>query len=243
MTSCGTCHWCQHLRTNLCTAYSTLGLQRPGGLAEYAVAPADICLEVGSAGLGPGYAALTQPMSIAVHVSKRGRIEAGETALVVGAGGIGSFLTYALCQMGVEVHVTDLDEDRLAIARRLGASETAEPPDVVFEVTGTSSGLRHALDSAAAGTRVVLVGLQDAPAEVDLRGVSLREIELIGTNAHVFSADFAEAVRLLASRDEGWSDVAPEPISLDDLVEKGLVPMIEGRPAAIKTLIDPQSSR
>ncbi len=241
--SCGVCRWCEKGRTNLCATYSTLGLQRPGGLAEYAVVPAGISLEVGSFGLDPVYAALTQPMSIAVHVMRRGRVEPGETALVIGAGGIGSFLTYALSQMGVATQVVDINDERLAVARNLGAVDAVEYPDVVFEVTGNPAGLQQAVEAAGRGARIVLVGLQGSPSEVDLRQVSIQENELIGTNAHVFASDFADAALLLASRAEGWSDVAPMVIPLDDLVELGLVPMIEGRPVAIKTLIDPQSSQ
>jgi hypothetical protein len=88
---------------------------------------------------------------------------------------------------------------------------------------------------------VVLVGLQDGPTPVELRPISLGEIELIGTNAHVFGTDFPEAVRLLGGRAEGWSDVAPYAIPLGDLVEEGLLPLVEGRATSIKTLIDPKA--
>ena len=113
------------------------------------------------------------------------------------------------------------------------------PQDLVFEVTGTGPGLDLAMASAVPGTRVVLIGLQDGPARIEPRQLSLGEMELIGTNAHVFSSDFADAVRLLASRASGWSDIAPIAFPLEDLVEKGLAPMAEGRAEAIKTLIDP----
>jgi (R,R)-butanediol dehydrogenase/meso-butanediol dehydrogenase/diacetyl reductase len=183
-------------------------------------------------------------MSIAVHSARRGRAEPGETALVIGAGGIGAFLTYVLSQSDVKTTVVDLDEQRLAVARSLGADTAGRsadpgPHDLVFEVTGTPPGLELALSSAAPGTRVMLIGLQDGPASIEPRQLSLGEIELIGTNAHVFSDDFAQAAGLLASRSEGWSDIAPFALPLHDLVEKGLVPMTEGRPPAIKTLIDP----
>jgi (R,R)-butanediol dehydrogenase/meso-butanediol dehydrogenase/diacetyl reductase len=251
--SCGRCHRCRRGSTNLCSDYTTLGLQLPGGLAQYVVAPADVCLEVGSLGLSPDFAALAQPMAIAVHGMRRGSIRRGEAAMVVGAGGIGAFITYALAETGATTHVFDLDDERLEIARRLGATSVSHPDsigapplsepgtmaDVVYEVTGTPPGLELALGLAGPGTRVVLVGLQGAPVPVELRDISLREIELIGTNAHVFAADFAEAARLLASRPEGWSDVAPTALPLDDLVDAGLQPMNEGRPVSIKTLIDP----
>lgn len=243
-------------RPNLAASYATVGLQRHGGLAQYVAVPAEACLDVGSYGLGDDTAALAQPMAIAVHAFHRGRPQAGEAALVIGAGGIGAFLVYAASQFGLRVAVADISDERLEIASALGAGEllgSAEIPDpkqairdrgldisIVYEVTGTDPGLRSALLVAARlGARVVLVGLHGQPREIDLRWITLREIELIGTNAHVCSSDLPEAARLLALRAEGWSDVAPTAFPLDMVVEEGILPIVERRPTRVKTLIDP----
>jgi (R,R)-butanediol dehydrogenase / meso-butanediol dehydrogenase / diacetyl reductase len=243
--SCGECPPCRRGASNHCLTYMTHGLQLPGALAQYVAVPAGICLEVGSLGINPDFAALAQPMSIAVHAMRRGRVRPGEEVVVIGAGGIGVFLTHALAQAGAPPVVVDLDGSRLEIARRLGAKATSLPdrletagPSVVYEVTGTASGLEMALSMAGDGTRVVVVGLQDIVTSMDTRRISLREIELIGTNSHDFAADFAEATRLLSTR-ASWSDVAPLAIPLDELVEEGLRPMVEGRVSRVKTLIDP----
>ncbi|HEU4895520.1 MAG TPA: alcohol dehydrogenase catalytic domain-containing protein, partial [Acidimicrobiia bacterium] len=245
--SCGECDRCRQGTTNHCETYLTHGLQLPGGLASYVSVPARICLEVGSLGISPDFAALAQPMSIAVHAMRRGRARPGEEVTVIGAGGIGAFLTHALAESGAPPVVVDLDESRLEIARRLGAKATSPPHEyenhgaaVVYEVTGTAVGLDMAISVADDGTRVVVVGLQDGLTSTDMRRVSLREIELIGTNSHVFTTDFPEATRLLSTR-RSWSDVAPVAIPLEGLVEDGLRPMVEGRVTRIKTLIDPSA--
>lgn len=243
--SCGECTPCRRGASNHCLTYLTHGLQLPGALAQYVAVPASICLEVGSLGITPDFAALAQPMSIAVHAMRRGRVRSGEDVVVIGAGGIGVFLTHALAQSGAPPVVVDLDASRLEIARRLGAKATSLPgsfettgPAVVYEVTGTSAGLDMAVSMAGDGTRVVVVGLQDSLMSMDMRRISLREIELIGTNSHEFAADFAEATRLLSTR-ASWSDVAPVAVPLDGLVGEGLRPMVDGRVSRIKTLIDP----
>ena len=249
--SCGRCPPCRDGVTNRCLRYATVGLQLPGALAEFVAVPGEVCLEVGSIGLSPDVAALAQPMSIAVHAARRGRARPGESALVIGAGGIGAFLIYVLASAGIEVLAVELDPGRREIAAALGATAVGLPdtvrdresPSVIYEVTGTPQGLMLALDAAAAGSRVVLVGLQDGPTPIELRPISLGEVELIGTNAHVFAIDFPEAVRLLASRAQGWSDIAPFAIPLDGLVEQGLLPMVEGRTTSIKVLIDPGVDR
>ena len=246
-------------RPNLARSYVTVGLQRNGGLAQFVVVPAETCIDVSQTGLTDDAAALAQPMAIAVHSLRRGRPVTGETAVVIGAGGIGVFLIYAAAQLGLRVVVVDLSRDRLEIASRLGADVTIEidgaedlasvlargeiDASVIYEVTGTEVGLASALDAAAAtGGRVVLTGLQERPRDIDLRRVTLREVELIGTNAHVCGVDLPEAVRLLACRVGGWGDVAPTAFPLADLVKEGLAPIAMRQADRIKTLIDPWAS-
>ena len=71
--------------------------------------------------------------------------------------------------------------------------------------------------------------------------VTLDELELIGTVAHVARVDFPEALRLLALREQGWADVAPEVLPLELVVEQGIRPLAEGTSTRVKTLIDPHA--
>jgi (R,R)-butanediol dehydrogenase / meso-butanediol dehydrogenase / diacetyl reductase len=255
--SCGRCRPCRAGRTQLCTTYATIGFHQDGGLAEYCLAPADICFDADAYGLTADAAALAQPMAIAVHAARRGRVADGEVAVVIGAGGIGCFLTYAAVQWGARVIVSDLDEERLRIASALGAErvvaagrgESLEEalaaaglePDVIFEVSGSATALEQAIALAPRGGRVVAVGVQKTPPALDMRRVTLDELELIGTVAHIARDDFPEALRLIAARAEGWSDAAPEVLPLELLVDDGIRPMVEGRSTRIKTLIDPRA--
>ena len=93
--SCGTCRACAAGRTNLCEHYWTVGLQRDGALAEFTAVPAAACVNLTERALASDVAAMAQPMSIAVHATARGRLSRGETAVVVGTGGIGAFVVYA----------------------------------------------------------------------------------------------------------------------------------------------------
>jgi (R,R)-butanediol dehydrogenase/meso-butanediol dehydrogenase/diacetyl reductase len=253
--SCGECFQCHAGRTNLCLQYSTIGLQRNGALAQFCVVPAATCLDVSAYGLDEETAALAQPMAIAVHSMRRGRISPGEDAVVIGAGGIGAFLIYAAAEAGARVTVVDLAPDRLELARHLGAAETISPTDgvplgnalaelevqpmVVYEVTGGKAPFYEAIEAIMPGGRLVFVGLQADTRELDARRLTLTEIEFIGTNAHVCSADLPEALRLLAARGTPWNDVAPIMLPLDELVPDGIRPMAEGRATRVKTLIDP----
>ena len=252
---CGTCRFCRGGRVNLCSRYWTAGLHGNGGLAQRCAVPAMSCHPVAPYGLGEDAAALAQPMAIAVHAVGRGRLAAGERALIIGAGGVGAFATWVAAQAGADVTVCDLDPARLAVARALGAGRAVaatrdaplasllrealpEPPDVVYEITGSEQGIAAAFAVVAKGGRVVAVGLQHRPYPLELRQLTLIELELIGTNAMVAPSDLPEALRLLAARGD-WSDVAPVALSLDRLVPDGLAPLAEGRAGRIKTLVDP----
>jgi len=251
--SCGECRQCRRGRTNLCIDYRTAGLQNHGGLAEYVVVPESVLLDVSDSPLGFDTLGLAQPMSIAVHAVRRSGATPHDTVVVVGAGGIGAFLTVAVAAIADRVVVVDLDPDRLALARRLGADDVIDArdgeldtslaalgvhPDVLFEVSGSAAGWRSVLGAARPGSTIVPVGIQRDAVSVPLAQWTVREFTVVGTNAHVFAADLPEAVRLLESRG-GWSDVAPLVVPLDQAIAEGIEPLRSGTAARIKTLVDP----
>jgi (R,R)-butanediol dehydrogenase/meso-butanediol dehydrogenase/diacetyl reductase len=253
--SCGDCFQCRAGRTNLCTRYWTVGLHRDGALAQFCAVPAATCIDVSPYGLDEETAALAQPMAIAVHSMRRGRLEPGQDAVVIGAGGIGAFLAYAAAQLGARVTVVDLSPERLDLARALGAAELIRPEPgmplrdalsdrginhpVVYEASGSPHALGEAIGALPQGARLVVIGLQPQPVAVDLRRLTLDEVEFIGTNAHAVAIDLPEALRLVAARRSAWVDVAPIVLPLDQLASGALEPMAVGTSAAVKTLIDP----
>jgi (R,R)-butanediol dehydrogenase/meso-butanediol dehydrogenase/diacetyl reductase len=152
------------------------------------------------------------------------------------------------------VTVIEMDAARREIAISLGAIAALPPPvptalravlgsdhgpELVYEVTGTRAGLTLALASLGRGVRLVVVGLQREPAELDFRQLTLSEVQLVGTNALVAATDLPEALRLLGRRSGSWADVAPTALALDDLVDGGLRPLAQGQSARVKTLVDP----
>jgi threonine dehydrogenase-like Zn-dependent dehydrogenase len=251
--SCGQCGPCRKGRTNLCRSYETLGFHRPGGLAGYVVAPASIVFDATASGLPLDTLGLAQPMAIAVHAVRRSGLAAGQDAVIVGVGGIGAFLTYAAAATGARVLVADLNDDRLELARALGAQEAVKAGsvplvdaiaergmdvDVFFEVSGSAPGLHSVLDAARPGATIVPIGIQRGEPALPLGSWTLREYTIVGSVAHVYRDDIPEAVRLLAARDD-WSDIASEILPLDDLTERALQPLLGGGRTQIKSLIDP----
>lgn len=251
--SCGTCKQCRRGRTNLCRTYRTAGLQVDGGLAGFVTVPVGTLLDVTASGLATDTLGLAQPMSIAVHVVRRSGLRAADDAVVVGIGGIGSFIAYAAAATGARVIAVDRSPQRLELARSLGAAEGIlggvgslgdelrardVEPDVFFEVSGSAAGLEQVLGAALPGAVIVPVGVQKEPLSVQLSAWTLREYSVIGSVAHVIADDLPEAVRLLGLRPD-WSDIARTVIPLDRLLDDGLRPLLQGGATQIKTLVDP----
>lgn len=253
--SCGHCRWCLLGRTNLCAEYRTLGLQVNGGLAEYVTSPAAICRLVPD-GCGDDAAAMTQPLAVALHALSRVGIADGAAVAVIGTGGIGSFIVAGAARRaaGGRVVAIDIDDERLATSRALGATEVANPGerkleellleltdgvgfDVVIEASGAPHAPAAAIAAARRGGRVLLVGLHGAPRELALTPMILREVDVYTTVAHVCDTDIPAALELLASSDIAAVTKGPT-IPLDALVEDGLRPLSERR-ASGKILVAP----
>ena len=242
--SCGECDWCRAGRTNLCAHYRTIGLHIDGGLAQYVSSPARICLAVPGA-LSDDAAAIAQPLAVALHAVRRSGLRRGQSCAVIGVGGIGAFIVAAAAVAGASPLIAlDIDEDRLATARTLGASAVidargqaldalilggtgGEGADVVIEASGTAEAPGAATRAARRGGRVLIVGLQAAPREVDLLSLTVREVEITTTLAHVCDVDLPEALELLA-RTELAAAVTDRVIGLDDLVAHGIEPLAGG---------------
>lgn len=255
--ACGTCEWCASGRTNLCATYQTLGLHRDGGLAELVLSPASICQDV-PVGLDDIGAAMAQPLAVALHAARRGRVGPGRSAVVIGAGGIGTFIVAAAASLGADpVIAIDVADARLATAAKLGATMTVngghedaagavreatgqQGAHVVIEASGAPASPAAALEMVRRGGDVVIVGLQPAAARLDLFSVSVREVDVHGTLAHVCGEDLAQALTLLTTTQLAATALGGV-IPITDLVEGGLRPLAD-RTAKGKIVVDVQGS-
>jgi threonine dehydrogenase-like Zn-dependent dehydrogenase len=242
--SCGACDWCRAGRTNLCAAYRTLGLHVDGGLAEIVRTPASICRGVPEA-VSDEAAAMAQPLAVALHAVRRAGVARGESCAVIGVGGIGAFIVAGAAARGAAPLIAvDLAEHRLETARRLGAhiavdarevdlteailqATDGEGAHVVIEASGAPHAPAAALAAARRGGRVLLVGLQSQPREIDLFAFAVREVDVFTTLAHVCDVDLPEALALLDAQPVA-ALVLDRVIGLDDLVADGIRPLAEG---------------
>jgi threonine dehydrogenase-like Zn-dependent dehydrogenase len=252
--SCGSCAWCRAGRTNLCARYVTLGLHVDGGLAEFVTTPATICLPVPDT-IDDTAAAMAQPLAVALHAVRRSGVGEGQACAVIGVGGIGGFIVAGAAAHGANPLIAvDIDDQRLETARLLGAHETVnvrgrtlseailaatggEGAHVIIEASGNAQAPAEALRAVRRGGRLLMVGLQAAPRELDLLSMTVREIDVTTTLAHVCTVDLPESLELLA-RTNLAQIVLDRVIPLDLLVDEGIRPLVE-RTARGKIVVDP----
>jgi threonine dehydrogenase-like Zn-dependent dehydrogenase len=251
---CGDCDWCRDGRYNLCESYFSVGLHVDGGLAEFTTVPAFTCVPVPE-GCGDDNAAMGQPLAIALHGLRRAAAKPGETVVVLGVGGIGAFVLAAAASLGLApVIAIDVSEEKLASARTiaphvttvLASDRTAQEiseltggagAHLVIEASGAPSSPGLALEMARRGGRILLLGLQTAPRELDLHEMVIREVDIVTSVAHICPQDLPEALEMLTERDLA-SILVDHVTPLDRLVEDGLMPLLEGR-ARGKILVQP----
>ncbi|MEO6004122.1 MAG: galactitol-1-phosphate 5-dehydrogenase [Opitutus sp.] len=201
--SCGKCSYCQSGEVNLCENRRVVGVapaeyRQHGAFAEKLTVPARILYALPD-NLSFEHAAMIEPVSIAIHAVQRTPIAPTDTAVVVGAGMIGLFVVQALRWAGArQIIAVDLADNRLALARELGATHTLRSDaadvakevlaltegrgaDLAFEVVGVSATLNLALTTLRRGGRAVLVGNLAPKTDFPLQAVVTREITLFGS--------------------------------------------------------------
>ncbi len=120
---CNRCPACQRNEPNQCENLAAIGVTRDGAFARYVVAPEGNVFPIGD--MPFSRAALVEPLACVVWGLKRVQIQAGDSAVIFGAGPMGCLLLQAVRHSGAaRVIVTDTAPWRLEQAAALGATET-----------------------------------------------------------------------------------------------------------------------
>ncbi|MAW86020.1 MAG: L-idonate 5-dehydrogenase [Phyllobacteriaceae bacterium] len=221
---CGHCKYCDAGQFNHCLNMRFYGSamrfpHEQGGFRDRIIAEAVQCETVGE-GTSIAEAACSEPLAVCVHAANQAGDLQGARVLVTGAGPIGALCAAVARQRGaVEVVVTDLQDATLAVAARMGATQTVNVGsdgaameaftadkghfDVAFECSAAPAALRTAITTVRPRGTIVQVGVTGDIA-IPLNLIVSKEIALKGT--HRFHPEFAEAVRLI---DSGAIDVKP----------------------------------
>jgi (R,R)-butanediol dehydrogenase/meso-butanediol dehydrogenase/diacetyl reductase len=230
-----------------------LGIDTPGAFQNSWTVPAftvhrlppDIDLKV---------AALTEPLAVACHDVRRGRVTAGETVVVIGGGPIGVLISLVARARGAHVTLCEVNASRLAFARELGLTvidpgqtDVAQAiedvtagagADVVFEVSGSAAGAMTMTRLAGLRGRVVVVAIFSSPPTVSLHDVFWKELEIVGARVYE-PEDYENAIALVVSGQLPLADLITSVEPLENLHEA--LEQLENNPSAIKILLDCQA--
>ncbi|MFG3292320.1 zinc-binding dehydrogenase [Streptomyces sp. NPDC048179] len=197
--ACLKCADCLTGLTSACPHRAIVGLDHPGILAERVALPAHFAHPVPDGPTGADLAS-TEPYAVARAAIRRSGVTADDRCLVIGAGAQGLLVCLILARLGIRPVVTEPHPLRLAHAERIGAT----PDDgrtgftYVFETSGHGPALRPAVDRAAPGATVVMIGLNADPLPFTTNDVVRRQLVLRGSMIYDHPGDFTDAIAELA---------------------------------------------
>ena len=206
-TACGHCASCRRGRYNACENNETLGVQRDGAMRAYVALPWEKVLPC--PGISTRDAALVEPMSVGFHAVSRGRVQKGDVVMVIGCGMVGLGAVAGAALRGATVVAADLDDEKLALAKGLGAEytyNTSAPwpygfdPDVVIEAVGAVPTYQLAVQRVAFTGRIVCIGYAKSDVPLATSLFVKKELDIMGSR-NAEPQDFEAVMDFVRGRD------------------------------------------
>jgi 2-desacetyl-2-hydroxyethyl bacteriochlorophyllide A dehydrogenase len=190
-----------------------IGIDRLGAFQQSWVVPAYTLHKLPDS-LSLKYGALIEPLAVACHDTKVGRVKAGEHCVVLGGGPIGILIAFVLREKGANVMISEINQTRLDLIKSFGfqsinpstenlpqrVSElTSEAmADAVFEVSGSDAAAEVMTDLVCVHGRIIMVAVHGIPKKVNLHRFFWSEIEMIGARLYE-PDDYDEAIRIAST--------------------------------------------
>ncbi len=227
--NCGVCIACRKGRPNACADNKTMGVRRPGAMAEF-ITIHHSKLHI-SEKLSLKELALVEPLTVGFHAADRGRVTEKDRVLVIGCGIVGLGAIAGALQRGATVYALDISDYKTDIARQVGvthaingAKEDAaavihtltdgDGPDVVIEAVGSYDTYRQAVDLVGYTGRVVYVGYGKKPVDYNTGFFVRKEIEILGSRNCL--GDFPKVIQYIESGKLPVNAVISKTVSLND---------------------------
>ena len=210
-TNCGKCASCRNNRVNACEHNETLGVQRNGAMRELIALPWEKIIPAGQ--LSPRTCALIEPMSVGFHAVSRAQVTDIDTVVVIGCGMVGMGAIVRSVQRGATVIAADIDDEKLALAREMGASHTVNTitedvharlqeitdgfgPDVIIEAVGSPVTYNMAVNEVAFTGRVICIGYAKTEVSFQTKFFVQKELDIRGSR-NAQPSDFRAVIRYL----------------------------------------------
>ncbi|SDJ80837.1 zinc-dependent alcohol dehydrogenase [Aliiruegeria lutimaris] len=210
---CGDCPACNRGHKHICHNLKFIGLDSQGAMQQLWNVPAHT-LHAIPENVSLRDASLIEPLAVACHDVRMSNVTEGEDVLVIGGGPIGMLVAMVAKAAGGKVTISEINENRLALARKLGF-ETINPKevdavaevlaktgdkgaDVIFEVSGTQPGIDLMTAVGATRARIVMVAIHATKPQVDMFRFFWRELQLIGVRVYE-PEDYDKAIASIAA--------------------------------------------
>ncbi|GAA2909920.1 L-iditol 2-dehydrogenase [Microbacterium keratanolyticum] len=241
--ACRVCEQCKKGAYNLCPEMQFFATPPiDGAFAEYVTIQSDYAHDIPDS-VSAHAAALMEPLSVGIWACQKAGVTAGSRVLIAGAGPIGLVTAQVARAFGAtEIIITDISEERLAVAaqhgatRALHASESVEEMtvDAFIDASGAGPAIRAGIPAVKPAGRIVLVGL--GADELTLPVNLLQNRELWLTGVFRYANTWPLAIELVAAGRVNLDALVTHTFGLDD-VENALM---AGRiPGALKAIVEP----
>ncbi|MBI3897306.1 MAG: L-threonine 3-dehydrogenase [Gammaproteobacteria bacterium] len=213
--TCGFCRNCRAGRRHLCRNTVGVGVNREGAFAEYLVLPAFNAFKIPD-DIPDELASIFDPFGNATHTALSFNL-VGEDVLITGAGPIGIMAVAIARHVGARhVVITDVNDYRLQLAQRMGATRTVnvqrdslrdvmselhmtEGFDVGMEMSGVPSAFANLLEHMNHGGKVALLGIPPAETVIDWNQVIFKGLEIKGIYGREMFETWYKMVAMLQS--------------------------------------------
>lgn len=180
LVPCMACDDCQKGNYALCKHYSFVGSRQNGSNADYIVLP-ERNVVVFDKSISFEKGAMFEPSTVALHGIRQNNYQGGGTVAILGAGTIGIFtLQWAKLLGARKVIVFDISDERLALAKKLGADGIVNTLkdgfiadamavtdgmgfDYLYETAGVTATMKIAFKLAATKAKVCFIGTPHTP--------------------------------------------------------------------------------
>ena len=210
-TNCGKCASCRNGRVNACEHNETLGVQRNGAMCEYIALPWSKIIPAHR--IPPRDCALIEPMSVGFHAVSRAQVTDIDIVMVIGCGMIGMGAIVRSALRGATVIAVDLDDEKLELAKRIGAHHTINSmtenvhecltkiteglgPDVVIEAVGSPATYVMAVNEVGFTGRVVCIGYAKSEVSFQTKYFVQKELDIRGSR-NALPTDFRAVIRYM----------------------------------------------
>lgn len=214
-TNCGKCASCRNRRFNACEHNETLGVQRNGSMSDYLVVPWEKIIPAPD--ISPRDCALIEPMSVGFHAVSNGCVTDIDVVMVIGCGMVGMGAIVRAALRGATVVAVDLDDEKLALAREVGAAYTINSlkenvherlqeitngfgADVVIEAVGSPATYTLAIDEVSFTGRVVFIGYAKTEIAFQTKLFVQKELTIRGSR-NALPEDFRAVIQYLSRND------------------------------------------